>query len=54
MERDTERKEAMKDFEDWRSGAQNPILSDIEGKPQENRKAYRCTSVSSYWSHIII
>lgn len=44
MHRDTERKEAMKDFEDWRSAIETPILSNIEGETQENRKAYR------YWS----
>ncbi|XP_020710440.2 dynein axonemal assembly factor 4-like [Athalia rosae] len=31
----------MKDLENWRSTHENPILMDIEGKEQENRKAYR-------------
>ncbi|XP_046753656.1 dynein axonemal assembly factor 4-like isoform X2 [Diprion similis] len=39
--RDTERKQAMNDFEEWRCTMENPILSSIEGKVQENRKAYR-------------
>ncbi|XP_046424093.1 dynein axonemal assembly factor 4-like isoform X1 [Neodiprion fabricii] len=39
--RDTERKQAMNDFEEWRCTMQNPILSSIEGEVQENRKAYR-------------
>ncbi|CAK9802207.1 Dynein axonemal assembly factor 4 [Anthophora quadrimaculata] len=39
--RDTHRKEAMRDFEDWRSKAELPILSNVEGEVQENRKTYK-------------
>ncbi|XP_006613936.1 dynein assembly factor 4, axonemal-like [Apis dorsata] len=39
--RDTHRKEAMQEFEDWRSKAELPFLSNIDGKAQENRKAYK-------------
>ncbi|KAF3420196.1 hypothetical protein E2986_05704 [Frieseomelitta varia] len=39
--RDTQRKEAMLEFEDWRLKAQVPLFSNIEGKIQENRKAYK-------------
>ncbi|XP_012225171.2 dynein axonemal assembly factor 4-like isoform X1 [Linepithema humile] len=40
--RDSHRRAAMQDFEEWRSNAEMPILQDISGKTQENRKAYRC------------
>ncbi|XP_077279421.1 dynein axonemal assembly factor 4 [Temnothorax americanus] len=39
--RNCHRKAAMQDFEEWRSNAEMPILQDISGKVQENRKAYR-------------
>ncbi|XP_024881568.1 dynein assembly factor 4, axonemal-like [Temnothorax curvispinosus] len=39
--RNCHRKTAMQDFEEWRSNAEMPILQDISGKVQENRKAYR-------------
>lgn len=39
--RDSHRKEAMTDLEDWRSQAEKPILENISGTVQENRKAYR-------------
>lgn len=39
--RDTHRKEAMQEFEDWRSKAELPFLSNIDGKTQENKKAYK-------------
>ncbi|OAD60638.1 Dyslexia susceptibility 1 candidate 1 protein [Eufriesea mexicana] len=39
--RDTHRKEAMREFEDWRSKAELPFLPNVEGKVQENRKAYK-------------
>ncbi|XP_043284788.1 dynein axonemal assembly factor 4-like [Venturia canescens] len=39
--RDSHRKEAMKDFEDWRNQAEKPILQSVVGSVQENRKAYR-------------
>ncbi|KYQ54417.1 hypothetical protein ALC60_06706 [Trachymyrmex zeteki] len=39
--RDSHRKVAMQDFEDWRLNAEMPFLQDISGKVQENRKAYR-------------
>lgn len=35
------RKAAMQDFEEWRSNAEMPILRNISGKVQKNRKAYR-------------
>lgn len=35
------RKEAMQDFEEWRSNAEIPFLQDISGKVQKNRKSYR-------------
>ncbi|KOC65670.1 Dyslexia susceptibility 1 candidate gene 1 protein [Habropoda laboriosa] len=38
--RDAHRKEAMRDFEDWRSKAELPILSNVKGEVQENRKTY--------------
>ncbi|XP_029672846.1 dynein assembly factor 4, axonemal-like [Formica exsecta] len=39
--RDSQRRGAMQDFEEWRSNAEMPIFQDISGKVQENRKAYR-------------
>lgn len=39
--RNCHRKAAMQDFEEWRSNAEMPILQDISGKVQKNRKAYR-------------
>ncbi|XP_076172457.1 dynein axonemal assembly factor 4 [Ptiloglossa arizonensis] len=39
--RDSHRKEAMREFEDWRSKAEIPFLSDADGEIQENRKAYK-------------
>ncbi|KAG7205374.1 hypothetical protein KM043_007370 [Ampulex compressa] len=39
--RDAHREEAMKEFEDFRRNAEMPILNDIEGQLQTNRKAYR-------------
>ncbi|XP_032663171.1 dynein assembly factor 4, axonemal-like isoform X2 [Odontomachus brunneus] len=39
--RDAHRKAAMRDFEDWRSNAEIPILQNISGKAQKNRKEYR-------------
>lgn len=39
--RDSHRRAAMQDFEEWRSNAELPIFQDISGKVQENRKAYR-------------
>ncbi|EFN70080.1 Dyslexia susceptibility 1 candidate gene 1 protein-like protein [Camponotus floridanus] len=39
--RDSHRRAAMQDFEDWRSSTELPIFQDISGKVQENRKAYR-------------
>ncbi|KAL0119593.1 hypothetical protein PUN28_007794 [Cardiocondyla obscurior] len=35
------RQAAMQDFEEWRSRAEIPILQDISGKVQKNRKMYR-------------
>lgn len=31
----------MQEFEDWRSKAELPFLSNIDRKAQENRKAYK-------------
>ncbi|XP_072763777.1 dynein axonemal assembly factor 4 [Anoplolepis gracilipes] len=39
--RDSHRRAAMQEFEEWRSNAELPIFQDISGKVQENRKAYR-------------
>jgi hypothetical protein len=39
--RDSHRKIAMQEFEEWRTNAEKPILQDISGKVQKNRKAYR-------------
>ncbi|XP_053980240.1 dynein axonemal assembly factor 4-like [Hylaeus volcanicus] len=39
--RDAHRKEAMEDFENWRSKAELPFLPDADGQIQENRKAYK-------------
>ncbi|XP_071858851.1 dynein axonemal assembly factor 4 [Bombus fervidus] len=39
--RDAHRREAMQEFEDWRSKAELPFLSNVEGEVQENRKAYK-------------
>lgn len=39
--RDSNRKAAMQDFEEWRSKAEEPILQNICGKVQKNRKEYR-------------
>lgn len=39
--RNSHRRAAMQDLEEWRSYAEMPILRDISGKTQENRKAYR-------------
>lgn len=39
--RNSHRKAAMQDFEEWRSSAEMPIFQHISGKTQENRKAYR-------------
>ena len=39
--RNAHRKEAMQQFEDWRSKAELPLLSNVEGEIQENRKAYK-------------
>jgi len=39
--RDSHRKAAMQDFEDWRLNAEMPFLQNISGKVQKNRKAYR-------------
>jgi len=39
--RDSHRRAAMQDFEEWRSSTELPIFQDISGKVQENRKAYR-------------
>lgn len=39
--RDSHRRAAMQDFEEWRSNAEVPIFQGISGKVQENRKAYR-------------
>ncbi|KAK1132383.1 hypothetical protein K0M31_016491 [Melipona bicolor] len=39
--RDAQRKEAMQEFEEWRLKAEVPLFSNIEGKIQENRKAYK-------------
>jgi len=39
--RDSHRKIAMQEFEEWRTNAEKPILQDISGKVQQNRKAYR-------------
>ncbi|XP_026827277.1 dynein assembly factor 4, axonemal isoform X2 [Ooceraea biroi] len=39
--RDSQRKAAMQDFEEWRSNAEKPFLQYISGEVQENRKAYR-------------
>ncbi|CAL7943177.1 unnamed protein product [Xylocopa violacea] len=39
--RDAHRKDAMREFEDWRSKAELSFLPDIEGEVQENRKAYK-------------
>lgn len=39
--RDSHRRAAMQDFDEWRSNSELPIFQDISGKVQENRKAYR-------------
>ncbi|KYM98976.1 hypothetical protein ALC62_10275 [Cyphomyrmex costatus] len=39
--RDSHRKIAMQDFEEWRLNAEMPFLQNISGKVQKNRKAYR-------------
>nr|XP_003706781.1 PREDICTED: dyslexia susceptibility 1 candidate gene 1 protein homolog isoform X1 [Megachile rotundata] len=39
--RNTHRKEAMRDFEDWRLKAELPLLTSVQGVIQENRKAYK-------------
>ncbi|XP_076685060.1 dynein axonemal assembly factor 4 [Andrena cerasifolii] len=39
--RNSHRKEAMREFDDWRSKAELPFLPSIEGEIQENRKAYK-------------
>lgn len=39
--RDSHRKAAMQDLEEWRVSAEKPFLQDMPGKMQENRKAYR-------------
>ncbi|XP_012058634.1 PREDICTED: dyslexia susceptibility 1 candidate gene 1 protein homolog [Atta cephalotes] len=39
--RDSHRKAAMQDFEDWRLNAEIPFLQNISGKVQKNRKTYR-------------
>lgn len=45
--RDSHRKAAMQDLEEWRLEAERPILQDISGEVQENRKAYRYIIVIS-------
>ncbi|KYN09314.1 hypothetical protein ALC57_18584, partial [Trachymyrmex cornetzi] len=39
--RNSHRKAAMQDFEDWQLNAEIPFLENISGKVQKNRKAYR-------------
>lgn len=39
--RDSHRRAAMQDFEEWRSKAELPIFQGISGEMQKNRKAYR-------------
>nr|XP_031825942.1 dynein assembly factor 4, axonemal-like [Nomia melanderi] len=39
--RNAHRKEAMREFDDWRVKAELPFLSEVEGEVQENRKAYK-------------
>ncbi|XP_029174658.1 dynein assembly factor 4, axonemal-like [Nylanderia fulva] len=39
--KDSHRRAAMQDFEEWRSKAELPIFQDISGEVQENRNAYR-------------
>ncbi|XP_076246872.1 dynein axonemal assembly factor 4 [Calliopsis andreniformis] len=39
--RDAHRKEAMRDFDNWRSKTELPFLPGVEGAVQENRKAYK-------------
>ncbi|KZC07391.1 Dyslexia susceptibility 1 candidate gene 1 protein like protein [Dufourea novaeangliae] len=39
--RNAHRKEAMLEFEDWRSKAELPFLSEVQGVVQENRQAYK-------------
>ncbi|XP_014488178.1 PREDICTED: dyslexia susceptibility 1 candidate gene 1 protein homolog [Dinoponera quadriceps] len=39
--RDAHRKTAMQEFEDWRRDHEIPILQNISGKVQKNRKEYR-------------
>ncbi|XP_026667648.1 dynein assembly factor 4, axonemal-like [Ceratina calcarata] len=39
--RNAHRKEAMHEFEDWRSKAEVPFLPEVEGEVQENRKTYK-------------
>lgn len=43
--RDAHRKVAMQDFEDWRSNAEVPILQNIPGKVQKNRKEYKYVGI---------
>lgn len=39
--RDSHRREAMKEFEEWRLNNEKPMFEGIIGKKQENRKEYR-------------
>lgn len=39
--RNAHRKEAMREFDDWRVNAELPFLPEVEGEIQENRKAYK-------------
>lgn len=49
--RDAHRKEAMREFEDWKSKAELPFLPNVEGQVQENRKP---TSIQHLISTTII
>lgn len=47
--RDAHRREAMQEFEDWRSKAELPFFSNVEGEIQENRKAYKYVPEFKYF-----
>lgn len=52
--RDAHRKEAMREFEDWKSKAELPFLPNVEGQVQENRKAYKYPTFNKYHDYFLI
>lgn len=53
--RDSHRREAMKELEEWRLSVEEPMFEGIEGKKQENRKAFRYKTLSiSNFSNIYL